>query len=105
MPKREYKPTLKMILVREFNWLTGQRRRLYCSLTALDDDLASQARELVNEQMDRDRFRHEARLMAEQIGNPGGYWDAVLSRATTELAYYQRLALKKPSCKDLKSSI
>jgi hypothetical protein len=101
--KRRYPTSVKQILVRRFNFRMGNLRRLLMNTKALDDDLRTQAEELIFQQMDREQYKHEARLMAEKTGNPGNYWDYELSSAVTEAEINSRnlkafLGQPKDSC-------
>lgn len=75
------KQSAPQILARDYNWRQGNLRRLLINSNAMDSDLAQAMRNLVTEQMDRERFRYEAGQMALKSGNPSGYMDEHLSKA------------------------
>lgn len=68
MTKRPYRPTVKQILVRDFNWRMGNLRRILMCAHSLDSDLANQMQQLVREQMDREISKHENRLFLVEKG-------------------------------------
>lgn len=78
------KQSARQILARNFNWRMGNLRRIEMNSYALDNDLGQAMRNLVHEQMDRDRFKYEAGSMALKSGNPGGYMDSYLATALRE---------------------
>lgn len=81
MAKRAYKPTLKMVLVRDFNWRMGNLRRLMMCIKVLDSDLQSRADWCVQVQMDRERSRHTQRL-------DGTLQDGIYQQAEVEVRLY-----------------
>lgn len=77
-------PSVKQILVRDFNWRMGNLRRIEKSVFALDSDLAFQIQELVKKQMDREQWRHEGRLDVLKYGVLRSPNDEILARAESE---------------------
>lgn len=79
--KRPYKPTLKQVLVRDYNWRMGNLRRLMMNCKTLDSDLASRAEWCVDVQMAREKANHQRRMLAADRGTELVIRDYIYDRA------------------------
>lgn len=74
-------PTALQVITRDHNFRKGRILAIPKWARALDDDLQDKVRTLCDEQLDREEYRYEARVMAIKSGDPGG-----LSHVDHELA-------------------
>lgn len=85
MAKRPYKPTLKQVLVRDFNWRMGNLRRLAMNCKSLDSDLERKAEYCVQVQTSREIANHQRRLHHAEKGTESIIPDWIWDRAVDEV--------------------
>ena len=86
-PKRKYRPTVKQVLVRDFNWRNGNLTRIKHSLGSLDPDVQRLIQVAIDIQVSRNVHRHQKRLLALEENNQSFIErDTIIQTALWEVA-------------------
>lgn len=88
--KKPYKPTLKQVLVRDFNWRMGNLRRLAMNCKVLDGDLERKAEYCVQVQTSREIESHQRRLNCVEGNTHPRTPDYIWDRAVQEVKHSGR---------------